>query len=169
MSRVWASPAEKSIPTHALVATSTNVLRRSNTLALLKIFSSASAGKSFTTSELIELSDLTRSTILAVCDDLLAAGWIAESDAGPRVEGTRGRPSRRFALNPGAAHVVGVDLGFSSVTCVVADLLGQIVGRSRRAFHSRPDSPSGSSIGRPRRRRPSTNPSTTPELKPGPS
>ncbi|WP_223695381.1 ROK family protein [Leifsonia poae] len=141
MSRVWASPAEKSIPTHALVATSTNVLRRSNTLALLKIFSSASAGKSFTTSELIELSDLTRSTILAVCDDLLAAGWIAESDAGPRVEGTRGRPSRRFALNPGAAHVVGVDLGFSSVTCVVADLLGQIVGRSRRAFHSRPDSP----------------------------
>ncbi|OOB89522.1 ROK family transcriptional regulator [Rathayibacter sp. VKM Ac-2630] len=99
--------------------------RRRNALEILQ---GAWSGDPLTASDLIERTGLTRSTVIAVCDDLIELGWIEEL-ANQRAAGdyVKGRPARRYALRRTAGVIVGVDAGQHSVGVDVADLLGDTI------------------------------------------
>jgi predicted NBD/HSP70 family sugar kinase len=82
----------------------------------------------FTAAEAMEATALTRSTVLGVCDDLVAAGWLEEI-ADSRAAGltSKGRPARRYRLREEAGIVVGIDAGEHRFTAAVADLRGRIL------------------------------------------
>ncbi|KQQ03979.1 MULTISPECIES: ROK family protein [unclassified Rathayibacter] len=96
----------------------------------LEVLGQAWSGAPLTASGLIERTGLTRSTVIAVCDDLIELGWIQELE-NQRAAGdyVKGRPARRYSLRRDAGAVVGVDAGQHSVGVFVADLLGEPVGR----------------------------------------
>lgn len=85
-----------------------------------------------TASDVMAPTGLTRSTAIAVADDLVARGWLRElpnaraGSAGYR----KGRPARRYALAPGAGMLVGVDAGSHSLSVRVADLRGTVLAES---------------------------------------
>lgn len=85
----------------------------------------------FTATEAMAATGLTRSTVLAACDELVALGWLtALDDARAAGEYRKGRPARRYALDDRAGVVVGVDAGQHRVSVAVADLRGTVLGRS---------------------------------------
>ncbi|KQO64755.1 ROK family protein [Curtobacterium sp. Leaf261] len=106
--------------------------RRSSAAALLD---HAFATGPFTASEAIVATGLTRSTVLAACDELVRLGWIRElDDTRTAGEYQKGRPARRYALDEHAGHVLGVDVGQHRVTAVLATLRGTITARCRRSL-----------------------------------
>ncbi|MFI7482243.1 ROK family protein [Kocuria sp. M1R5S2] len=109
--------------------TSPQLLRRTNMTVVLEVMRSAGV---VTVSDLIEATGLVRTTVIAVCDDLVRAGWIQEVEA---VSGAHaGRPARRFRFDDRAGCVVGVDVGEAKTTAVVADLRGRVLGQVTREF-----------------------------------
>lgn len=89
------------------------------------VFSLLRDGRPRTRAELAELTGLARSTVAARVDELVRLGLIApHGDA----RSTGGRPPSLFSLNPRAWVVVGVDVGASHVSAVVADLSGEVLG-----------------------------------------
>ena len=76
--------------------------------------------------ELAAATGVSKPTVGQALGNLERAGLVRP--AGQRV-GERGRSALLYELNPGAAHVAGVDLGRSWVRVAVADLSGEIVGR----------------------------------------
>ena len=109
--------------------TSPQLLRRTNMGAVLDVMRGTGV---VTVTELMAVIGLTRTTVIAVCDDLLRMGWIEEVEgaSGPQV----GRPARRFLFNDRAGFVVGVDVGAAKTTAVVADMTGRVLGRATQAF-----------------------------------
>ncbi|WP_026555837.1 ROK family protein [Arthrobacter sp. 35W] len=101
-------------------------LRRANAAAVL---AAVRAGTVVTGTELMAGTGLTRATVMAVCDELAAAGWILELD-GPRDGAAKGRPARCFELNADAGAVLGLDVGAGKTTAVVLDLRGTVLGRA---------------------------------------
>lgn len=90
-------------------------------------------GGPFTVTELVELTGLTRATVIAVCEDLVRRGWAEEQDperAGPQ----RGRPPRTFGFRAEAGVVVGLDIGAHKTTALVADLRGEILATTSGGF-----------------------------------
>ena len=80
---------------------------------------------------------LTRSTVLGLCDELVAQGWIEEmGDSREAGEYSKGRPARRYRLRGQAGRIVGVDAGQHTVTAVVADLRGTILARAAQTLDS---------------------------------
>lgn len=97
------------------------------------------SGEPFTASDLITSTGLTRSTVIAVCDDLIGLGWLEELE-NQRAAGAyvKGRPARRYALRRRAGVVMGVDAGQHSIGVLVADLLGDsVVRRIESVDHER--------------------------------
>ncbi|MFS0731290.1 ROK family protein [Curtobacterium sp. 1P10AnD] len=91
----------------------------------------AFASGAFTATEAIAGTGLTRSTVLAACDELVQLGWLrALDDARAAGEYHKGRPARRYALSDDAGVVVGVDAGQHRVSVAVADLRGVVRGRA---------------------------------------
>lgn len=88
----------------------------------------------FTATDVIQATGLARSTAIAVCDELIALGWLTELDDSRQsgAEYRKGRPARRYALRADAGLLVGVDAGAHSVSTVVTDLRGHEVARSQR-------------------------------------
>lgn len=82
-----------------------------------------------TGTDLIEATGLVRATVIAVCDDLIRAGWVRELPA-RRASLQKGRPARVFEFNDRAGVVVGLDFGVAKATALVADLRGSILGRA---------------------------------------
>jgi predicted NBD/HSP70 family sugar kinase len=116
-------------------ATTPQVLRLTNLKAVLSVMRENGA---VTGSDLIEATGLTRATVIAVCDDLVARGWAREVP-GERVVGTaKGRPARRFQFNPGAGCVLGLDVGMATATVLVADLNGLVLARISERFEKPP-------------------------------
>lgn len=113
-----------------VVLASPQLLRRTNMAAVLQ---HAWDVESFTASEAMVATGLTRSTVLRQADDLVALGWLHEldgrRDADQRV---KGRPARCYAFRPRAAHVLGVDAGQHRGTACVADLRGNVLARATR-------------------------------------
>ena len=73
---------------------------------------------------------LTRATVLGVCGGLVQAGWLEEvGDGGEAGRANKGRPARRYRLREAAGVVVGLDAGESSLTALVADLRGSVIGK----------------------------------------
>jgi predicted NBD/HSP70 family sugar kinase len=106
------------------------LLRRVNAGKLLGVLSSAGV---MTGTGLIEATGLTRATVHAVCNDLIAMGWVLELDPG-RDDSVVGRPSRRFEFNSQAGYVLGIDVGAAKTTVLLADLRGETVAKAGRSF-----------------------------------
>lgn len=84
-------------------------------LAALRVDSPATA------TDLVAATRFSRPTVLGACDDLINAGWVHEPrDATERVG--RGRPARYFAPDPGAGHVIGIDMGLRHIHVASAGL-----------------------------------------------
>lgn len=102
--------------------------RRSNAAAILQLAWDVPA---FTASDGMRETGLTRSTVIALCDDLVESGWLAElADARAAGEYRKGRPARRYALRADAGVVIGVDAGPHRITATVADLFGAELGHA---------------------------------------
>lgn len=85
-----------------------------------------------TASDLMAVTGLTRSTVIAACDELVAMGWLAELP-NARSSGSdyrKGRPARRYELDANAGIVVGLDAGPHRIRATVADLRARILGES---------------------------------------
>ncbi|WP_427015370.1 ROK family protein [Pseudarthrobacter sp. P1] len=101
-------------------------LRRVNAAAVLAAMRTDTV---LTGTALIAATGLTRATVMAVCDELLTAGWILELESVRNTPG-KGRPARCFELNADAGAVLGLDLGARTTTAVVVDLRGAVRGRA---------------------------------------
>ncbi|WP_129667458.1 ROK family protein [Phytoactinopolyspora endophytica] len=115
-------------------ANSSQLVRQANAAAVLRsVWDTAP----FTASEVMATTGLTRSTVLGLCDELVARRWITElEDARTAGQYQKGRPARRYIFNARAAHLVGVDAGHHRVTASVADLRGKTVARIARPLRS---------------------------------
>lgn len=104
-------------------------LRRVNAAAVLEYAWSTTA---FTASDAIAATGLARSTVIALCDDLVERGWFAElpNARAAGEEYRKGRPARRYELRASAGAVVGVDAGQHCITATVADLRGNALART---------------------------------------
>ncbi|HKU29256.1 MAG TPA: ROK family transcriptional regulator [Arthrobacter sp.] len=111
------------------------MLRRVNAATVLETIRSSNA---VTVTELMDATGLTRATTIAVCEDLMARGWIRELE-NQRDFGTyqKGRPARRFELDESVGCVLGIDVGVLKTTVVVADLRGKTTGRASKPFRAR--------------------------------
>ncbi|GAA3599873.1 ROK family transcriptional regulator [Kribbella ginsengisoli] len=110
------------------------LLRRVNAGKLLGVLSTAGV---MTGTGLIEATGLTRATVHAVCNDLIAMGWVVELDPGHDAPGTPvGRPSRRFEFNSQAGYVLGIDVGAAKTTVLLSDLRGETVAKTGRSFQA---------------------------------
>ncbi|XAS66510.1 ROK family protein [Micrococcaceae bacterium Sec5.7] len=114
-------------------AATPQMLRRVNARAVLKVIRSIDVA---TGTELMARTGLTRATVIAVCEDLIRRGWILERDPLQDSAPRQGRPARRFELNSRAGFVMGMDIGAATVTAAVADLRGNVVGRSSLPFRT---------------------------------
>lgn len=74
--------------------------------------------------ELAELTGMSRTNIVERVGELMSLGLITESGSGPS---TGGRAPRQFRLNAGAAAVLAIELGMTSVDVAVTNLLGEPV------------------------------------------
>ena len=105
------------------------MLRRVDARKVLGVLTRA---RVMTGTGLIEATGLTRATVHAVCNDLISMGWVIEHDPG-RSATAVGRPSRRFEFNSHAGYVLGIDIGASTTTVLVADLRGETVAKAGRS------------------------------------
>lgn len=95
--------------------------RRASLLAVLEV---AWRSGPFTATDAMSVG-LTRSTTIDVLDELRERGLLRElPNSRAAGEYSKGRPSRRFELDPAAGIVVGMDAGAGHLTTVVADLRG---------------------------------------------
>jgi predicted NBD/HSP70 family sugar kinase len=85
-------------------------------------------GRPRTRAELAQSTGMARSTVAAKVDVLMRLGLVAPYGDGIS---TGGRPPSLFALNPGARVVVGVDIGATHATAVLADLSGSVLAEAR--------------------------------------
>ncbi|MGU3409687.1 hypothetical protein ACLBWP_06230 [Microbacterium sp. M1A1_1b] len=91
----------------------------------------AFAARAFTATDAMHATGLTRSTVLAACDELVRLAWIRElRDARAVGQYRIGRPAKRYGLDERAGVVVGVDAGQHRVTVFVADLRGSVLARA---------------------------------------
>lgn len=117
----------------SVTATSPQQMRGLNQSAVLDIFWDATQGEGITATEIVATTGLTRATVLAICSDLSESGWLVE-DRAPSATPGRGRQARRFTFNPERAAVAAADVGIRSVTCVIANLAGDVLGRAQYTF-----------------------------------
>ena len=74
--------------------------------------------------QLARLSRLTKMTVGALTQELIAEGWILEGDA-PR--GSSGRPGLPLRLNPKLICSLGAEIAVDYVAVVACDLLGNVI------------------------------------------
>lgn len=84
--------------------------------------------------ELARQIDLTRSTVSAIVADLVDAGLVREAESGPT---TGGRRPILLEMNPRRGYVVGVDMGATHLSVVVADFLSHVIYEADAAFDVR--------------------------------
>ncbi len=109
-----------------LTANTPQHLRHTNMNAILGVMRRSGAVNG---TDLIAATGLARATVIAVCDDLIAAGWVRELPAA-KVAVQKGRPARVFEFDARAGVVVGLDFGVAKTTAVVADLRGTILAKT---------------------------------------
>lgn len=78
--------------------------------------------------DLSRITNVSKPTVSALVRDLEAAGLVRESGF---AESGGGRPPRLVEFCPGAAFVVGMDIGGSTARAVLADLNGNVLGALR--------------------------------------
>ena len=111
------------------------MLRRLNAQAVLDALLDADPTAGLSGADLMDATRLSRPTVHAVCDELIARGWLTELDSLRPADSSRpGRRARVYAPLPGAGHVLGVDMGATTVRAAVADLRGVVLGEDAAAF-----------------------------------
>lgn len=85
-------------------------------------------GSARTKAELIELTGLSRTTVSARVDALLATGLVTPAG---EAASSGGRPPARVAFNPDARVLVAVDLGATHGSTAVCDLAGRVLAARR--------------------------------------
>ncbi|MGA7204584.1 MAG: ROK family protein [Specibacter sp.] len=124
-----------------LTANTPQQLRHTNMSAVLAVMRRTAA---VTGTDLIEATGLARATVIAVCDDLIDAGWVRELPAQRPANGVqKGRPARVFEFDAGAGVVVGIDFGVAKTTALVADLRGTILAKATESLGDVADSVAG--------------------------
>lgn len=99
-----------------------------------------------TATDLMATTGLSRATVHSLCTDLVRRGWLLELEPAREAGALTGRPSRRFRFHATAGYVLGVDVGDTHISVLLADLLGaEVLGR--RVNLPRRRSTSGSRIG----------------------
>ncbi|MFD3533801.1 ROK family protein [Streptomyces sp. NPDC058664] len=93
------------------------LLRRLNVEAVLRVLRNA---EPMTLTQIGRMAALSRQTVDVVIAELDDAGWIEE--VAP--ERSVGRPARRYRFRAEAGHVLGVDVGVTSVRMSLSDLDG---------------------------------------------
>lgn len=102
-----------------------SMLRRINAQAVLDALLD---GGPMSGSDLMAATHLSRPTVHGVCDDLIERGWVDERDALQPADASRpGRRARVYGPRERAGHVVGVDMGATTVRAAVADLRGAVL------------------------------------------
>jgi predicted NBD/HSP70 family sugar kinase len=102
--------------------------------------------EAMSTSDLVEVTGMSRPTVHAAAEHLIGLGWAVEH-AGAKTG--RGRPSRVFSFRGSAGHVLGVDIGAHRVRATLADLRGAEACSAERTFED-PDMPAGERLDRVR-------------------
>jgi len=87
---------------------------------------------------LAEATGLTQATMSTVVRRLIDDGLIVETGRG---ESTGGKPPVMVDVNPSSRFAVGVHLGRESITYVVVDLTGAVLGRTRTVAPESTDPP----------------------------
>jgi predicted NBD/HSP70 family sugar kinase len=105
------------------------LVRQVNNATVLRVFWESDV---LTVNDIMAATGLTRVTVHAVCNDLIRMGWVSECEVQRPAGGQPGRPSKQFRLNHRAAAVLGIDMGDTSTTALLADMRGATIGRSRR-------------------------------------
>lgn len=83
-----------------------------------------------TRAQIVELTGLSRTTVGARIETLLASGLVGPEGAD---DSTGGRPPGRFAFRPAARLVLAVDLGATHAVVALTDLAGSVLdSRARR-------------------------------------
>lgn len=98
------------------------LLRALNIDAVLRALRGVPA---LTRSEIGHVCGLSRQTVTVALDELSARGWVEELPP----ERSIGRPAQRFRFMSERAHVIGIDIGRSSLRMLLADLDGNVIGR----------------------------------------
>jgi predicted NBD/HSP70 family sugar kinase len=117
---------------HRQTLDSAGVRQRNTTLVLRTV----QAEREVSQADLARRLGLARSTVLAIVEDLLELGLLAELGHG--VSGGGRRPML-LALDDTAFHLVGVDMGASHVTVVVMNLKAEVLARQYRQWNVRED------------------------------
>ncbi|EHR61611.1 transcriptional regulator/sugar kinase [Saccharomonospora cyanea NA-134] len=99
-----------------------SLLRLINSVAVLSALRESGPA---TITDLTRVTRLSRPTVEAAVDDLVAQGWAAEHEA--RGQRRVGRPARRFVFRGDSGYVLGFDVGAHRVLGVLADLNGDTV------------------------------------------
>lgn len=87
-------------------------------------------GGAVTGTDLMAATGLSRATVHDVCDELIERGWIHERENQREHGGySKGRPARRYAFDPLAGVVVGVDAGDHRISAMMTDLRGKVLAR----------------------------------------
>ncbi|RMF46013.1 MAG: ROK family transcriptional regulator [Anaerolineae bacterium] len=86
------------------------------------------ARQGFTRVALARELGLSRAAVSTIVNELIARGLVREAE---RVSTTGGRPPIRLEINPECGYVVGVDIGVTHVTLVLADFAGRALSERR--------------------------------------
>jgi predicted NBD/HSP70 family sugar kinase len=90
-----------------------------------------------TGTDLMAATGLSRATVISICDELVRLGWLRELENQRVAEGyMKGRPARRFVFDDAAASVLGIDIGATKITAIVADMAGKALSRVTTPFRA---------------------------------
>ena len=84
--------------------------------------------------QLAKSTKLSRPSVTELTQELLGEGLIEEVGS-ERIPGKVGKHPTLLAFNPNAYHLVAVDIGGTSISCVLADLHGKILYQQQARFN----------------------------------
>src|SRR2546423_4440214 len=124
-------PDSPALPSGSPAVVGVADLRTANAAAILAAIRTATRPPRV--ANLAESTKLSRPTVEVIVDDLLRTGLIEDAPV-PSSVGIQspGRPARRFAFQPRAGFIVGVDVRAYSVNACLADLDGQLMAAQHR-------------------------------------
>lgn len=85
-----------------------------------------------TRSQVSEITGLTHQSVINISRRLLETGVIVDEEP---VQGARGQPAARMAVNPNGAYAIGLNIDREHITFVLMDLAGQVRRRIYTGQH----------------------------------